>query len=344
MPELRKDPISDRWVIIATERGRRPSDFKEGGAGKVTEGKFCPFCEGQEAVTPREIIAWRKPGSEPNKPGWSVRATPNKFPALVIEGEVNRTGIGLFDMMSGIGAHEVIVETPKHGENLAEMDETQIDKILWAYKSRISDLEKDKRFRYVLVFKNYGEAAGASLEHAHSQLIATPITPRYIKLELTNSREYFHEKERCIFCDLIRQEIGDGSRIVSENEYFVSFTPFASRSPFEIWIMPRRHQHDFSIITDEERIQLARLLKDTMVRLKKTLNDPPYNYMIHTSPNMVPRAGKPDYWGTVQYDFHWHIEIVPRLTKQAGFEWGTGLYICPTPPEEAAKYLREIKI
>jgi UDPglucose--hexose-1-phosphate uridylyltransferase len=185
MPELRKDPISDRWVIIATERGRRPSDFKEGAAGKITEGKYCPFCEGEESKTPNEIVAWRNPGSKPNSPGWSVRVTPNKFPALVVEGEVNRTGIGIFDMMSGIGAHEVILETPKHGENLADMDETHIDKILWAYKNRIADLEKDKRFRYVLVFKNYGEAAGASLEHAHSQLIATPITPRYIKLELT---------------------------------------------------------------------------------------------------------------------------------------------------------------
>ena len=194
--------------------------------------------------------------------------------------------------MSGIGAHEVIVETPKHGENLADMDEVHIDKILWAYKNRIADLEKDKRFRYVLVFKNYGEAAGASFEHAHSQLIATPITPRYIKLELTGCRQYFHEKERCIFCDMIRQEMGDGTRIVSENEYFVSFTPFASRFPFELWILPRRHQHDFSIITDEERLQLARLMKETMIRLKKCLNDPPFNYMIHTSPNPGAEGGQ----------------------------------------------------
>ncbi|MFA6170665.1 MAG: galactose-1-phosphate uridylyltransferase [Candidatus Margulisiibacteriota bacterium] len=346
MPELRKDPISDRWVIVSTERGRRPSDF---GATPTIESaaeaaKFCPFDEGNESKTPKEIIAWRKPNTAPDTPGWDVRVTPNKFPALVIEGEVNRTGMGIFDMMSGIGAHEVIIETPNHNLGIADMEEAHIEKILWAYKQRIVDLEKDKRFRYILVFKNYGTAAGASLAHPHSQLIATPITPRYVKLELASARSYFLEKERCIFCDMIRQELGTGERMVYENEYFVAFTPFASRFPFEIWLMPRRHESGFQELPDEERMQLARCLKDVMLRLKKTLNDPPYNYVVHTAPNSVPRPGKPDYWGTIGYDFHWHIEIIPRLTKQAGFEWGSGLYINPTAPEEAAKYLREVKI
>ncbi|MBU0630577.1 MAG: galactose-1-phosphate uridylyltransferase [Candidatus Margulisbacteria bacterium] len=345
MPELRKDPISDRWVVVSTERGRRPSDF---GSAPMAEGagesKFCPFDEGNEGKTPKEIIAWRKPNTAPDTPGWDVRVTPNKFPALVIEGEVNRTGMGIFDMMSGIGAHEVIIETPNHNLTIADMDEAHIDKILWAYKQRIVDLEKDKRFRYILVFKNYGTAAGASLSHPHSQLIATPITPRYVKLELAKARSYFLEKERCIFCDMIRQELGTGERMVYENEYFVAFTPFASRFPFELWLLPRRHESGFQELPDEERMQLARCLKDIMMRLKKTLNDPPYNYVIHTAPNSVPRPGKPDYWGTIGYDFHWHIEIIPRLTKQAGFEWGSGLYINPTAPEEAAKYLREVKI
>ncbi|OGC11141.1 galactose-1-phosphate uridylyltransferase [candidate division WOR-1 bacterium RIFOXYA12_FULL_52_29] len=345
MPELRKDPISDRWVVVSTERGRRPSDF---GSSPTVEGagesKFCPFDEGNEGKTPKEIIAWRKPNTAPDTPGWDVRVTPNKFPALVIEGEVNRTGMGIFDMMSGIGAHEVIIETPNHNLNIADMEESHIDKILWAYKQRIVDLEKDKRFRYILVFKNYGTAAGASLAHPHSQLIATPITPRYVKLELASARSYFLEKERCIFCDMIRQELGTGERMVYENEYFVAFTPFASRFPFELWLLPRRHEAGFQELPDEERMQLARCLKDIMMRLKKTLNDPPYNYVIHTAPNSVPRPGKPDYWGTINYDFHWHIEIIPRLTKQAGFEWGSGLYINPTAPEEAAKYLREVKI
>ncbi len=343
MPELRKCPISDRWVIISTERGRRPSDF--GGASipapKEDTAK-CPLCEGNEDKTPPEIIAWRKTDSLPNKPGWQVRVIPNKFPALVIEGDVNRSGIGIFDMMSGIGAHEVIVETPDHNETLADMEESHIEKLLWAYKQRLLDLEKDKRFRYILIFKNYGIAAGASLNHPHSQLIATPITPRYVKLELQNSRNYFHEKERCLFCDMIRQELGSGERMIYENEYFVAFAPFASRFPFETWVFPRRHHAGFQDLSDEERVQLARCLKDILSRLKKTLNDPPYNYMVHTAPNSVPRPGKPDYWGTISYDYHWHFEIIPRLTKQAGFEWGSGLYINPTSPEEAAKYLREI--
>ena len=292
----------------------------------------------------KSLIAWRKASTTPNTPGWDVRVIPNKFPALIIEGEVNRTGMGIYDMMSGIGAHEVIVETPNHDQNIPDLPDEHVEKILWAYKQRIVDLEKDKRFRYILVFKNYGTAAGASLTHPHSQLIATPITPRYIKMELSNSRNYFQEKERCIFCDMIRQELGGGERLVYENEYFVCFTPFGSRFPFELWLMPRRHEHGFQLLPDEERIQLARCLKDVLTRLKRTLNDPPYNYVLHTAPNPVTRPGKPDYWGTIQYDFHWHIEIIPRLTMQAGFEWGSGLYINPTAPEEAAKYLREVKI
>ncbi len=343
MPEIRKDPISDRWVVVSTERGRRPAEFKSGGENPAfAEQKSCPFCEGNESKTPKEVLAYRKPGTAPDTPGWTVRVMPNKFPALVVEGEINRTGIGLFDMMSGIGAHEVIVETPRHNETITDLPDAHVEKVLYAYRDRIRDLEKDKRFRYVLVFKNHGEAAGASLSHSHSQLIATPITPRYVKMELTNAREYFREKERCIFCDLIRQELSAGERIVAENEHFVVFTPFASRFPFEVWLLPRKHFSRFTEIGEEEMKYCARLLKDILARIKKTLFDAPYNYVLHTAPNVVCRPGRPDYWGTIQYDYHWHIEIIPRLTKTAGFEWGSGLYINPTPPEEAAKYLREI--
>jgi UDPglucose--hexose-1-phosphate uridylyltransferase len=344
MPELRKDPISDRWVVISTERGRRPSDFGTVSVESPGESKNCPFCDGNEAKTPAEITAWRKAGTAPNATGWDVRVIPNKFPALICEGDVDRKGFGIYDMMRGIGAHEVIVETPKHNLNIPDMDDAHVEKILWAYKQRILDLERDTRFRYVLVFKNYGTAAGASLAHPHSQLIATPITPRYVKMELANSRKYFLEKERCIFCDIIQQEIDERKRIVYESELFVAFTPFASRFPFEVWLLPRRHEFGFQVLPDEERVLLARCLKDILKRIKETLKDPPYNYVLHTAPNPVPRAGRPDYWGTIQYDFHWHIEIIPRLTKQAGFEWGSGLYINPTSPEEAAKYLREVSI
>ncbi len=345
MPELRKEPVSERWVIIATERGKRPSDFK---APKVQDeqgpSEKCPFCAGREAKTPDEIICWRPANTKKNAQGWDVRVIPNLFPALVSKGEVNRSGMGLFDMMSGIGAHEVIIETPKHDLNIPDMPIEHIEKILWAYKQRIYELGKDSRFRYVLVFKNYGKTAGASLAHPHSQLIATPITPRYVKLELTNARQYFLEKERCIFCDIIRQELSSGERIVYENEYFVAIAPFASRFPFETWILPRRHEYSFQVLPDEERALLAKCLKDVLGRLKKVLNDPPYNAVLHTAPNPTPRPGKPDYWGTLKYDYHWHIEIIPRLTKMAGFEWGSGLYINPTAPEEAAKHLRNVKL
>ncbi len=340
MPELRKDPISQRWVVISTERGRRPSDFKTLPVGKEPQSGSCPFDEGNESQTPKEIIAWRRADTRPDGPGWDVRVTANKYPALVIEGDIQRRGRGILDFMSGIGAHEVIIETPKHDANLAEMEDAQVEKILWAYKQRIVDLEKDPRFRYILVFRNYGKDAGASLAHPHSQLIATPITPRYVKLELNSSRQYFLEKERCIFCDLIDQEI-DGTRMVASNEYYIAIAPFASRFPYEVWILPRRHQAGFQDLPDDERIQLAKMLKNILWRLKAVLNDPPYNYVLHTAPNATPRAGRPDYWGTISADYHWHIEIIPRLTKQAGFEWGSGLYINPTSPEEAAKYLRE---
>jgi UDPglucose--hexose-1-phosphate uridylyltransferase len=346
MPELRKDPISERWVVISTERGQRPSDFKMTSVSEeqAGSGTTCPFCEGNEAKTPPEINAWRQPGTQPNTPGWDVRMIQNKFPALTPIGDVNRTGMGVFDMMSGIGAHEVIIEAPKHSMNIPEMDDAHVEKMLWAYKQRIMELEKDPRFRYVLVFKNYGKAAGASLAHPHSQLIATPITPRYVKMELSNARRYFQEKERCIFCDIIRQELGAGERVVYENEHFVAITPFGSRFPFELWILPRRHEFGFQIMPDEERALLAKCLKDILTRLKICLNDPPFNYVVHTAPNPVPRPGKPDYWGTIQYDYHWHIEVIPRLTSQAGFEWGSGLYINPTSPEQAAKYLRDVEI
>ena len=293
-------------------------------------------------MTPPEVLAWRPANSAPNTAGWDVRVIPNKFPALISEGEVNRTGIGIYDMMSGVGAHEVMVETPDHFATMGDMEVSQIEKVLWAYKERITAIESDPRFRYVLVFKNYGKAGGASLNHPHSQLIATPITPRYVKMELQNSRKYFQEKERCLFCDLIRQELGVGDRLVYENEFFVAFTPFASRFPFETWIFPRQHHAQFQEAAEEERMQLAVCLKDVMLRLKNTLSDPPYNYVLHTTPNPVPRPGKPAYWGTLKLDFHWHIEIIPRLTSQAGFEWGSGLYINPMSPEQAAKFLREI--
>lgn len=333
MPELRKDPITGRWVIIATERAKRPSDFVRDKV-QIRGSGFCPFCYGNEAKTPPEIVAYRSDGSTRNSPGWSLRVVPNKFPALGIEGSLNRQGEGLFDKMNGIGAHEVIIETPDHQKTLAMLSHRQIEDVLWAYRDRILDLKKDHRFKYIMIFKNHGEAAGASLEHTHSQLIALPVVPKRVREETDGAREYFNFKERCIFCDIIRQESESGIRVISDSPEFIAIAPFAPRFPFEIWIIPRVHQSAFEDSQKQEFEQLAVILKDMLVRLDKVLDYPAYNYIIHTSP--IPESPNDHY--------HWHLEIMPKLTKIAGFEWGTGFHINPTPPEESAKFLREAAV
>ena len=333
MPELRKDPVTSRWVIIATDRAKRPTDFVR---EKVTihGSGFCPFCPGNEAKTPPEIMAYRPDGSGRNQPGWTLRVVPNKFPALGIEGTLNRQGEGLYDKMNGIGAHEVMIETTDHQLTLATMPIRRVEDVVWSYRDRILDLKKDRRFRYILIFKNHGEAAGASLEHTHSQLIALPVVPKRVREEVDFAREYYNYKERCLFCDIIRQEAEAGIRVVSENQGFVAVAPFAPRFPFEIWILPKVHQSAFEESQKYEFEQLARILKEMLMRLDKVLESPAYNYIIHTSPLTE----------TNNDHYHWHLEIMPKLTKVAGFEWGTGMYINPTPPEEAARFLREAVI
>jgi UDPglucose--hexose-1-phosphate uridylyltransferase len=339
VPELRHDPIQKRWVIIASERGRRPDDFFIDNS--MPQGDFCPFCVGSEDKAPPEIYAVRRDGSAPSTPGWLVRVVPNKFPALKIEGELNRHADGFYDAMNGIGAHEVIIETAQHNLHFADFALPQLELVLGAYRNRLRDLVNDRRFKYVLIFKNYGIAAGASLGHPHSQLIATPVTPKTVALELQSAMEHFNVKERCLFCDIIRAELQDGSRVVLTNEHFVVLAPYASRFPFEIFLAPRHHRHDFAAITDEEIRSLAEIFRHTMQRIKTALKDPPYNFVIHTIPN-IRSTSRATYWQTIEHDYHWHIEILPRLTRIAGFEWGSGIYVNPTAPEEAARFLREI--
>jgi UDPglucose--hexose-1-phosphate uridylyltransferase len=330
LPELRKDPITGRWVIIATERAKRPTDFVREKV-EIRGTGFCPFCTGNETKTPPEIIAYRSDGSSRNAPGWSLRVVPNKFPALGIEGSLNRQGEGLFDKMNGIGAHEVIIETPDHHMTLAMLPQRQIEDVLWAFRDRILDLKKDRRFKYIMIFKNHGEAAGASLEHTHSQLIALPVVPKRVREEVDGAREYFNFKERCIFCDIIRQESESGIRVIADSPEFIAVAPFAPRFPFEIWLIPRVHQSAFEDSQKKEFEQLASMMKDMLMRLDKVLDYPAYNSIIHTSP--IPE--------TPNEHYHWHLEIMPKLTKVAGFEWGTGFHINPTPPEESARFLRE---
>jgi UDPglucose--hexose-1-phosphate uridylyltransferase len=332
MPELRKDPILGRWVIISTERGKWPSEFVV--QHPPTKNGFCPFCPGNEDKTPQEILAYRPDGSKANTGGWTLRVVPNKYPALRIEGDLNREGDGVYDKMNGVGAHEVIIESTDHKDSLATISEKQFEDILWSYRDRIIDLKKDPRFRYVLIFKNYGEAAGASLEHSHSQLIALPIIPKRVAEELDGSLEYYNYKERCVFCDIIRQELIQDRRVVSENQDFLAVTPYAPKAAFEVWILPKKHESAFENSQKHEYENLAKLFSNTLKKMDKTLNSPPYNFILHTSPL---RDGDNQH-------YHWHFEIMPTLTRVAGFEWGSGFYINPTPPEEAAKFLKEAKV
>ncbi|MDZ7642531.1 MAG: galactose-1-phosphate uridylyltransferase [Desulfurivibrio sp.] len=333
MPELRKDPIIGRWVIIATERGKRPSDFIIDR--NPVKGGFCPLCPGNENTTPTEVLAYAPDsGRQPNQPNWSLRVVPNKYPALTIEGEINKQGEGLYDRMSGVGAHEVLIETPDHHEAFTYMPPEQLLNIFLAYRDRLYDLGQDDRFRYVMIFKNYGAAAGASLEHSHSQLIALPILPRMIASELEGSLSYYRYKERCVFCDIIRQELEQNIRVVTSNDHFITIVPFAPRSPFEMWILPRKHNSSYCNTDEATFRSLAAIFSESMRRLDKCLPDVPYNFVLHGAPL---RAQPLEH-------YHWHFEISPKVTMVAGFEWGSGFYINPVAPEEAAKFLREVEL
>lgn len=334
MPDLRRDPIVGRWVIISTDRAGRPHDFVHHAPVRPTSAALCPFCPGQERLTPKEILAYRPQAGEPNLPGWTVRVVPNKFPALQVEGEMGREGIGMYDRMNGIGAHEVIIETPDHKDMLADLSPKRIEDVLWAYRDRIVDLKRDQRFRYILVFKNHGQTAGATLEHTHSQLIALPVTPTSVLAEIEGCRTHYQQKERCIYCDIIRQELSDAERIVVDNQEFICITPFAPRFPFEMWILPKRHSAYFEESQKTQFELLARILSEALRRMDKVLTHPAYNFVLHTSP-LHEKTGE---------FYHWHIELIPKLTQVAGFEWGTGFYINPVTPEEAAKFLREAEI
>lgn len=330
MNEFRRDPITGRWIIVFRDKTLQVSDFKV--EPHVKDNTNCSFCYGNENQTPFEIVAHRKYGPA-NSPNWTVRVVPNKYPALRIEGELNKEGIGVFDMMNGIGAHEVIIETPDHFKDMADLSYPETEEVVWAYLARSLDLRRDKRFKYILIFKNHGRAAGASLEHPHSQLIALPIVPKRVHEELEGAARYYDYKERCVFCDMLRQEYDERDRIVYEDDKMVAFCPYVSRFPYEVWILPKHHRSDFAAIDRDQVSSLARALKDSLLKIKTLLSDPPYNFIIHTAPIN----------GHEREDYHWHIEIIPKLAKLAGFEWGSGFYINPVPPDLAAKNLLGVK-
>lgn len=337
MSELRRDPISARWVIVNTDDPMTPEGYDHdspmNGAGKP---QGCPFCYGNEAQTPPEIVVVRDPATAANTPGWQVRVVANKFPALQIEGELDRRGVGFYDMTNGVGAHEVVIETPYHSKDLCDLTVAEITSIIHLYCQRTLDLERDKRFKYVLIFKNYGLSAGASLEHPHTQIIALPMVPKNVKEQIQGAQKYFEYRERCIFCDMIRQEVQDKERIIVENKNFLAFCPFVSRFPFEIWIMPKKHTGFFCQTPFEEITDLATVLRTVVAKVQKIFGGTAYNFMIHTAPINSD--------GSSMDSYHWHLEFMPKLTRVAGFEWGTGFYVVPTPPEFAAKFLREVKV
>jgi len=330
MAEIRRDPVTDRWVIIATERAARPHDFF-GGRGE-RKGGFCPFCEGNEDRTPPEIAAVRRPGSRPDGPGWRVRVVPNKFPALRPDAELEMRGSGLYQAVAGCGAHEVVIESPRHVVSPSEMPPEQFAAVVQMYCDRARALSADRRMAYVLVFKNVGARAGASVEHSHSQIIAVPVMPKRVHEEVRGCQEALAERGRCLFCEIVEQELRNGERVVAETDSFVALAPYASRFPFEMCVMPKYHAAHFFETSGHMVAEMALLLQEALERMEVCLKDPPYNFAIHTAPLSGAGAG----------DYHWHIELIPRVTRVAGFEWGTGFYINPMEPERAAQYLREV--
>jgi UDPglucose--hexose-1-phosphate uridylyltransferase len=331
MSELRRDPIGGRWVIVDTDHPHKPEDYEFEAAS--FKGGTCPFCYGNESMTPPEIEAIRDPHTHANASGWQVRVVPNKFPALQVEGDIDRRGLGMYDMSNGVGAHEVLIETPYHQKDICDLLNSEVENFLSMYCRRALDLVKDRRFKYIMVFKNFGAAAGASLEHPHTQIIALPMIPKNALEEIKGAQDFFEYRERCIFCDIIRQETQEAERVVLENKYFLAFCPFVSRFPFEIWIIPKKHNGYFCHMPQEEMPALAQMLKDIVTKLKKLFPNVSYNYIMHSSP--VNGDGSSE-------GYHWHIEFMPKLTRTAGFEWGSGFYLVATPPELAAKYLRDV--
>ncbi|MEW6709816.1 MAG: galactose-1-phosphate uridylyltransferase [Candidatus Riflebacteria bacterium] len=332
MPQLRKDPVLKQWVIISPERGKRPSDFQ-----KIEEipddPKTCPFCEGNEHLTPGETLAFRTAGTTANSKGWWVRIIPDRSPILAPEGDSGREGIGMFDAMNSIGVHEVVVETPSHSIGLQNANLEQVREVIWAYKQRLLEIKKNPRFKHFMIVKNSGKGV-SSFSHSHSHIVATPIIPKRIEEELEGAREYYHYHDRCLFCDIIKQEAKEASRVVYEDDQFIVFCPFAARFPFEMEITPKHHASSFELIENHMVGSLAKALQTALIKMQSLLPGQPFNFVIHTSPCS----------DSYKDFYHWHIEIIPKLTKIAGFEWGSGFYINPTPPEDAAKMLRDTKV
>ena len=329
MSEYRQDPLSRRWVIVGGDRAGRPNEFVE--AATRASGLNCPFCAGHEAETPPAVATYRANG----KGKWLVRVVPNKYPAVTTD-ELERAdcqplaAVVAGGAVPGFGRHEVIIESPRHVASFSELTDREAELVFVAYRERIHDLKTEGCYRYVQIFKNVGPAAGASLEHAHSQLVALPGVPEIVEQELAASGEFFQQQGRSLLVDLLEREIAAGERIVAETADFIAFCPYASRFPYEVWVAPRRHQPRFEDAQPGELGEVSRLARDMIGCIERAVGQAAYNCFLHTQPFDSP-----------QHDhYHWHIEIIPRLTKVAGFEWSTGCFINLHPPESAAAHLR----
>ncbi|MBI2252325.1 MAG: galactose-1-phosphate uridylyltransferase [Armatimonadetes bacterium] len=336
MPELRKNIITREWVVIATERSKRPDDFSvkkeiiKTKEEQNLEKSKCPFCPGNEHMTPPEILAYK---SKNNFKGWQIRVIPNKFPALSPAGELSHNSVGIYDILNGIGVHEVIIETPEHYNDIISLSNSQMEELVSAYFERYNQLKNKFNLEHIIIFRNHGDRAGTSLLHPHSQLIATPVMPKEFWYEVEGASIYYEYEERCPYCHLLEFEDQDGERKIAENDSFIAIAFFASRYPFETWILPRIHNASFSQISMKEGNDLALILQDVLKRFYNCLGDPSYNLTLHS-------LLKPEKQAEA---YHWHFKIIPRLTTPAGFELGTGMFINVSAPEEAAKFLRESK-
>ena len=330
MPELRYNVITREWVIIATERAKRPDQFISKKEKKVLPSFVagCPFCPGNEKMTPPETYV------APDTKTWQVRVTPNKFAALAYEGERHRTIHGIRRTVIGVGIHEVIVETPDHSKTTALLEDRELETVIDTYLNRFKFASSDSRIEQVTLFKNHGDAAGTSLEHPHSQMIATPVITSQLRERLSTALEHFDQYGECIFCRVMNQESQEGTRLVLETTHFVSFVQFATLTPFSMLIMPRRHMACFLEMKDAEVADLARNLRCTLAKLYHGLDNPDFNYVIRTAPT--------EYTGVKYY--HWYVSVIPRLTKMAGFELGSGMFINVSLPEENASFLRGVKV
>jgi UDPglucose--hexose-1-phosphate uridylyltransferase len=327
--EIRRDPITGRSVVIDRAPFTRRTDFDLEPARLEDAPAACPLCEGREGEAGPEILAWREGGAA-NTPGWSVRVVPNRSPVLRIEGGMEVGGEGLFETREGLGAHEVIIETPLHDQPLHGLEPDRLWRVLWAWRTRLQDLKRDSRFASAVIFKNHGRAAGARLDHAHSQLVAFPIVPPVLAEKVQGGLRHHERTGRCIFCDLVAEEAAGGRRIICDNA-ILAFTPFASRVPFETWLMPRDHAPRFEQIADEGLRMLAAALRSMLIRIDWALERPACNLVLHTGPLT----------GEADRAFHWHLEILPRVTRYSGLEWGSGMHRNPVAPEDAAAMLRK---